>query len=172
METNFIEAEKKCYNIKVPELKNIVLRNILHQKKEGICISVPKENNKNIISFEKLDEQNSPDIPNSLIHEQNEMLNRPWNKLEKGLKINRIKEFISRANVEWNLPKNKTKNLEKLIINKIHRKMLSKKNDVTYDEENGLILNIPSISFKRNQNDEITDFRILNKRSSASKNKK
>lgn len=170
METNFIEAEKKCYNIKVPELKNIVLRNILHQKKEGICITAPKENLKESISFEKLDNENSPNIPVALIHEQNQMLNRPWNKLEKGLKINRIKDFVTRANEEWGLDRKNLNKLEKLIINKIHRKMLSKKNDVNYDEKNGMIVDIPTIKFTRNEKDEITSFRIVNKRTSSKKN--
>jgi hypothetical protein len=171
METNFIEAEKKCYNIKVPELKNIVLRNILHQKKEGICITAPKENHKDVVSFEKLDHANSPNIPNDLIQEQNQMLNRSWNKLEKGLKINRVKSFIKRANAEWDLDKKNLAKLEKLIINKIHRKMLSKKNDVNYDETTGEIIDIPSLQFTRNENNEIVSFRIVNKRTSSSRNK-
>jgi hypothetical protein len=169
METNFIEAEKKCYNIKVPELKNIVLRNILHQKKEGICITAPKDNNKDVVSFEKLDHANSPNIPMDLIQEQNQMLNRPWNKLEKGLKINRVKDFIDRANEEWGLNKKNVTKLERLIISKIHRKVLSKKNDVNYDEEKGEIIDIPSLQFTRGDDNEIVSFRIVNKRTSASR---
>jgi hypothetical protein len=169
METNFIEAEKKCYNIKVPELKNIVLRNILHQKKEGICITAPKDNNKDTVSFEKLDQTNSPNIPNDLIQEQNQMLNRPWNKLEKGLKINRVKDFIKQKNKEWGLNKKNLSKLEKLIISKIHRKVLSKKNDVNYDEESGQIIDIPTLQFTKNEENIITGFRIANKRTSSSR---
>ena len=172
METNFIQAEKNCYDIKVPELKNIVLRNISHQKKEGICINPPKENNKDIISFEKLDDDNSPNIPIDLIHEQNQMLNRPWNKLEKGLKINRVKEFIKRSNEEWGLNDLKVSKLEALVIGKIHRRMLTKKNDVVYNEKEGIIESIPTMRFTKDDNGNITNFKIINKRVSASKKKK
>ena len=171
METNFIQAEKNCYDIKVPELKNIVLRNISHQKKEGICINPPKENNKDIISFEKLDDGNSPNMPIDLIHEQNQMLNRPWNKLEKGLKINRIKEYIKRSNDNWGLNISNLSKLEKLIIEKIHRKMLTKKNDVLYNEEEGIILSIPTMKFTKDEKGNIISFKIINKRVSASKKK-
>ena len=151
METNFIEAEKKCFDIRVPELKNIVLRNILHQKKEGICVSVPKKNTKNTVDFDKLDSDNSPEIPAQLIQEQNDMLFRPWNRLEKGLKINRIQEYIKRSNTEWKLSSRKIEKVLTKLTSKIHKKQLNKKNDVSYDDKKARINSIPCLSINKSE---------------------
>lgn len=169
METNFIEAEKKCFDIKVPELKNIVLRNILHQKKEGICITAPKETHKNTVQFDKLDQDNSPEIPSQLIQEQNDMLNRPWNRLEKGLKINRIQEFIKRENEIWKLSKSKVDKILTVLVNKVHKKRMNKKNDVSYNQELGVIENIPCLTPIKNENGKILNVKVSS--SSSRKNK-
>jgi hypothetical protein len=161
METNFIEAEKKCFDIKVPELKNIVLRNILHQKKEGICVTAPKKTSKNMVEFDKLDADNSPEIPAQLIQEQNDMLYRPWNRLEKGLKINRLQEYIKRSNNEWKLSTKKIERVLSKLTRKVHKKQLNKKNDVNYDDKKAEIKSIPCLTIKQSESSgKITDIKV------------
>jgi hypothetical protein len=161
MDTNFIKAEKSCYDIKVSELRNLVMRNIMHQKKEGICVQPPKEMTGGTISIE---DAKNKDIPSELLLNQNQMYLRSWNKLEKGLKLNRIREYLSKKKSEWNMSNSLFKKLEKDLNNKIHRKLLSKKSEVKYDEKNGEIESIPSLTFTEDDNGKIIKYTFEKKK--------
>jgi hypothetical protein len=77
-------------------------------------------------------------------NEVDELYKKPWQKLNTIHKILKIKEFVNNLNISSNEEKEKLKgDLIMLIKNKI----LTKKENVDYDDENGKILNIKKLQY-------------------------
>lgn len=68
-----------------------------------------------------------------LSNDADNALKRPWHKLERGLRIGRIREFVARETIRLTLNAEDSDALFKLLINGLDRKMLSSKAAVTYD---------------------------------------
>ena len=62
-------------------------------------------------------------------------LKRPWHKLERGLRIGRIREFVSREKERLHLNDEDTDLLFKLLAKALDRKILNSKASVTYDHD-------------------------------------
>jgi len=60
-------------------------------------------------------------------------LKRPWHKLERGLRIGRIREFVARETERLKLSAEDSDTLFKLLLKGLDRKLLSSKVAVTYD---------------------------------------
>ena len=63
---------------------------------------------------------------------------KPWNKLDTGLKLNRLKDFIERQELDGA----KGKQLEALLLNACKSNKLNKNSDIEYDTNIGEIKNI------------------------------
>jgi hypothetical protein len=72
-------------------------------------------------------------------------LKRPWHKLERGLRIGRIREFVSREKARFLLSDNDSDALFKLLSKSLQDKLLSNKAAVTYDFENEQITEIKGL---------------------------
>ena len=73
--------------------------------------------------------------------ETNTIFFKPWNKLEKGLKCNRINKYLSEQE-EYELNDNEKEDLKKLLYNTIHKGKLTKNTDVNYNKDDGTIVKI------------------------------
>jgi hypothetical protein len=72
-------------------------------------------------------------------------LKRPWHKLERGLRIGRIREYVARETERLTLNAEDSDLLFKLLLKGLDRKMLSSKAAVTYDYENEQITEIKGL---------------------------
>ena len=60
-------------------------------------------------------------------------LKRPWHKLERGLRIGRLREFVARETERLKLVEEDSDTLFKLLLKGLDRKLLSSKAAVTYE---------------------------------------
>ena len=72
-------------------------------------------------------------------------LKRPWHKLERGLRIGRIREFVAREKERLKLSDEDTDQLFKLLCRGLDRKLLSSKAAVTYDHSTEQITEIKGL---------------------------
>lgn len=72
-------------------------------------------------------------------------LKRPWHKLERGLRIGRIREYATRETDRLKLNAEDADQLFKLLLRGLDRKMLSSKAAVTYDNEKEQITEIKGL---------------------------
>ena len=85
------------------------------------------------------------DLLDAISKEQQNRFNKPWNKLDKGLKLNRINEYIENYDCD-NDDKIKLKDL---LIKSLNNNTL--KNDhIKYDQDNNAILNINTLTYENN----------------------
>lgn len=84
-------------------------------------------NNKELGFYEKTLQMLSQDATNAL--------KRPWHKLERGLRIGRIREFVARETERLKLSAEDSDTLFKLLLKGLDRKLLSSKAAVTYEPE-------------------------------------
>jgi hypothetical protein len=80
-----------------------------------------------------------------LSNDADNALKRPWHKLERGLRIGRIREYVERETVKMNLCEEDKNTLFKLLCSSLDRKMLSSKASVTYDHEKEQITEIKGL---------------------------
>lgn len=111
------------------ELKNIKYQTMLLSSKNKIS-----SNDENISDFQKfLDTKQT--INESL----------PWSKLEKTVKIKKIKEYLKKKDIS----KEQLVDLEKYILKCLKRKKLNRTKDVKYDISSCSIQDIPGITFNK-----------------------
>jgi len=108
-----------------------------------------KQNIKNhLIKFDIIESENNTVIDNVVysVSECEEHYTKEWNKLNIVHKKLKLKEYILNLNTD---DKNK-----KILIKKFNQllkdKKITKKNDVNYDSENGVIISIPILKCKNN----------------------
>jgi hypothetical protein len=72
-------------------------------------------------------------------------LKRPWHKLERGLRIGRLREYVARETEKMKLSVKDSDTLFKLLCDGLDRKMLSSKAAVTYDHDSEKITEIKGL---------------------------
>ena len=72
---------------------------------------------------------------------------KSWNKLDNGLKINRLNKFIEMEKEKRKLSENNKNKLSKLLLNAHANNKLNKISDVKYDIEKGEIIEIKILLF-------------------------
>lgn len=81
-----------------------------------------------------------------LTNDAENALKRPWHKLERGLRIGRLREFALREKARLSLNEEDHDALFKLLLNGLDRKMLSSKAAVTYDSATEQIVEIKGLT--------------------------
>jgi hypothetical protein len=71
----------------------------------------------------------------------------PWNKLEKGQKLNRILLFITQETADKGLSDNLSKELKNILFNACDRGLFNKITEVEYDEETCIITSFKCLEF-------------------------
>ena len=72
---------------------------------------------------------------------------RPWNKLEKGSKMNRILLFVATQKLDKELSDNQSNDLKCLLFKGCENGLFNKVSDVDYDEETGIIDSFKNLEF-------------------------
>ena len=79
--------------------------------------------------------------------EKNERFKKPWNKLDKGTKLNRLSVFIKLQKTENELNDAQEKHLKTLLYQLCESGALNKTNDIEYSDETYQILSIKNLEF-------------------------
>ncbi len=77
-----------------------------------------------------------------LTNERENIYKKPWNKLELGMKLVKLKDFAQKEASENSLSESETNKLRDLLVNACKSNKLNKRNDVEYDSENCEIIKI------------------------------
>ena len=135
------------------------------------------------IQLRDIENRSSSNRKTGLSHESDEkikkMLNKEkklyykqaWNKLDNGMKINRIKLFVESEKIKNELDDEQTDSLRKLLITTCTSGKLNKSSDITYNKEDGNIESIKILKY----NEESKEYKIQinenKKQQSSSKSK-
>ena len=109
--------------------------------------------NRRVMGSHESDEK----IKKLLKKEQEEIYKQPWNKLDSGLKINRIKSFVDNESKVNKLNKKQSEDLKNILIKACNANMINKSNDVSYDISGGYILKIKYLTFNSNTKEYVLD---------------
>ena len=81
-----------------------------------------------------------------------EIYKTKWSRLSESLKLNRIYKFVDFLVKKHNLEENASNFLRKDLFNAIKSRQITKSSQVTYDTDNGKILNILHLEYDNNNN--------------------
>lgn len=84
-----------------------------------------------------------------LENEKNNNINEPWCKLNKTLKTKKISEFIEIYKKEKDLNDEEVINLTRFLKDCLDKKRLSRVKDVVYDKINGIVKDIPALTYTK-----------------------
>lgn len=97
--------------------------------------------------LEPSDEESAQPGERHLVKSLDSRFALPWNKLEKGSKMNRLLLFITREVDERSLTESQGAELKKLLFKACESGCLNKTTDVKYDSETGIIESIKHLEF-------------------------
>jgi len=120
----------------IQKLDNIYISNIniINQPTENINIT------SNVTSI--VTESETVDLQYS---EDEYLYRKPWTKLNNIHKIIKIKDYLRGLDLD----KSVKKDLEKILINLIKKKILTKKDKVNYNHKEGHIISIPNLDITK-----------------------
>ena len=95
----------------------------------------------------KSNKEDTSNIDGFLEKEKKNNQNKPWSKLGKNQKIQKLTEYIQKITKKHNFSVDELKKLREYLIKCIDRKKLQRVKDVTYDVKTGKIKAIPSLIF-------------------------
>ena len=98
-------------------------------------------------------------------------LKRPWHKLERGLRIGRIRDYVSRETERVKLNAEDSDNLFKLLLKALDRKLLNSKAAVTYDVDTQQITEIKGLVSHTTATGTIK-YQILEKKTASTQKKR
>ena len=98
-------------------------------------------------------------------------LKRPGHKLERGLRIGRIREFVARETDRLKLDADDSDALFKLLLKALDRKLLNSKAAVSYELDSEQITEIKGLVSHTSANNK-TKFQILEKKPAATQKKR
>ena len=76
--------------------------------------------------------------------------NRPWHRIERGLRLNRLRKYVDDISVENNMSKEEEKDVFIFFQKQLDNKKLNTLKIVEYDQIKEQIMNIKGLEIKRN----------------------
>lgn len=96
---------------------------------------------------------------------------RQWHRLERGLRLNRIRKFTNEEAEKLNLKEIEKNNLYSLLLKSLDKKQLNSKTAVIYDVEKESITEIKGLVMHRNSEGTVL-FQLLDKQKGVTFRKK
>lgn len=110
-----------------------------------------------------LNETSEDQINSFLEKEIQRNKNQSWNKLTKTDKLKKLRDYIHNDIPDkYSLNSDEIVQARRFILNLLERKKINKNNEVTYDEVNGKISDIPAIEFSETSRKFIINKNIQN----------
>jgi len=96
---------------------------------------------------------------------------RPWHRLERGLRLNRLRAFTDDLGAKRGLKDSEKQALLTLLSKALDKKLLNSKTSVEYDQEEEMIKEITPLVMHQSATGEVL-FRLLEKRNAVTFRKK
>ena len=97
----------------------------------------------------RYDSYESKDRMTELLNKEKDTIyKQTWNKLDRGLKINRLKEFITREVKQKKLTKVQELQLSELLLSACSNNKMNRINDIIYNHQEGFIEQLKNLNFK------------------------
>jgi hypothetical protein len=93
----------------------------------------------------------------------NEAFKRPWHRLERGIRLNRLHLFAQEEKTRLNLSEEEARDLYNLLVKSLDKKVLNSKSTVNYDLDKERILEIKGLVSHRNA-DGINLYQIVERK--------
>ena len=93
------------------------------------------------------------DLLKKLEAEKELRFKKPWAKLEKGNKLNRLNLYIEQETKEKELTEDTSKKLKKLLHTIFEKGILSKSSEIEYCNETCKIISIKNLIYEENKNE-------------------
>lgn len=91
---------------------------------------------------------------------------KPWHRLERGLRMNRIRAFADDLTLKRGLKESEKQSLMTLLLKALDKKLLNSKTSVEYDHENEMIKEIKPLVMHQAANGDVL-FQLLEKRNAV-----
>ena len=118
-----------------------------------------------------LSHESDEKIRKMLNKEKTTCLKQPWNKLDNGMKINRIKLFVETEKEKNDLNETELEHLRKILITACTSGKLNKSSDITYNKEEAIIENIKTLKYDEDTREYKIQINENKKKQSSSKSK-
>lgn len=105
-------------------------------------------------------------LDNFLNAEVNEAYKRPWHRLERGLRLNRLHLFAEEEKNRLGLSEQDTKDLYSLLVKSLDKKLINSKSTVNYDPVKERILEIKGLVMHRTAEERVL-FQIIERKSNS-----
>lgn len=94
----------------------------------------------------------TPENINKFINkEKDQIFKQSWNRLDTGMKLNRLRLFSEQIAKEEKLSKEKQEELRKILVDACRSNKLNKISDINYDKEECKIISIKNLDVKGNK---------------------
>ena len=112
------------------------------------CMELKNIKYKTMLQHNKAIKSNLPSSNNiALFLEQEKKINskKPWSRLQKSSKIEKLKQFVDEYSKQKQFTKIESKKLNEFLILSLEKKKLQRTKDIIYDSKNGIIKSIPGL---------------------------
>ena len=82
-----------------------------------------------------------------LDQERGRKQNDPWNRLDKSIKVQKLLSYADTVATRQGLSKSDKTSLRSQLIGYLDKKLLQRNKDVTYDREQGIVSDVPSLEY-------------------------
>jgi hypothetical protein len=104
-------------------------------------------NNNSRNNLSPMEMNDTANINDFLEKEKKHHTGEHWSKLDKTIKMQKIRAFVEKYSIDNNLNQKDTKSLLTFLTTSLDQKKLSKTKDVVYDKTTGVIKSIPCLLF-------------------------
>ena len=117
--------------------------------------------------------QNENNFKNLLEDSAREAYSRPWHRIERGLRLNRLRIFIEEIAPQYNMTKEDKEAFFIFLQKALDKKLLNTLKIVNYDQESQRIITIRGLEIKLNEGGELKwGFSTKKLRTDATRKKK
>lgn len=123
--------------------------------KDDECMELKNIKYKTMLQHNKAIQSNLPSSDNiSQFLEKEKKINskKPWTRLQKSSKMDKLKTFANDYSKQKELSKIQSKKLLEFLISSLEKKKLQRTKDIVYDSKTGLIKSIPGLSVNKSTN--------------------
>jgi hypothetical protein len=103
-----------------------------------------------------------------LVSNSEDAYTRPWHRLERGMRLNRLRKFADEEAERFNFNDDEKAELFTMLTKAVDKKQLNSKSVVTYDTEQQKILEIKGLVFHRTAEGRIV-FQITERKATTQK---
>jgi hypothetical protein len=100
---------------------------------------------------EELESGSNDNFKNLLEDSAREAYSRPWHRIERGLRLNRLRIFVEEIESQFQMTKEDKENFFIFLQKALDKKLLNTLKVVNYDQEKQRITTIRGLEIKRNQ---------------------